>query len=301
MESLPPPSQKPQNVVSVRLDTAGVSQDTAAFDDDNSIDSFATAMDEFPEDDSISTTPCCEGRLASGIVTSSQALLSTPLLVLWMLLVTNFGAAFFFLIIEATQLEHPKDQEYLNISIQGLNVMFTYAAIANQPVRLRAMIRLLRLIGTVGVAHDATVSTQIWDYIPWWHRFSICSILNLNCIFQFINQGFRIQYYSWQLVTHSHLAELWTNLFFVLSFVPLCAPRGHRPTNGGPNKPSAEQGKHLLDKSGTYCNSGSVANTTPGPTCIMPPAITFTSGCKTGREHTTIHGKMLCVVVANKR
>jgi hypothetical protein len=134
--------------------------------------------------------------LGQWIVNASQAMLITPLLIIWILLVVIFGAALFFLALGCGPDEYEKHEEYLNFSIQGLNVLFTYAAIANESIRLWALIRLLRVFERVGVTHEGNVSEDIFDHVPWIHRFNFIVILtvNLNCIFQYINQGFRIQY-----------------------------------------------------------------------------------------------------------
>lgn len=162
---------------------------------------------------------CCEGKCASGTIKVTQAMMWTPLAITWIILVILSGAIFFFFMIQAVELnDDVKEAKWLNYSIQVLNVLFTYAAIANEPKRARDFIRLRRVKGTVGVDYQGNVSSQIFDYIPYNHRMFIVVNLNLNCIFQYINQTFRIIYFAPELAD-AHVLEV--NLFFALSF--LCA------------------------------------------------------------------------------
>ena len=165
-------------------------------------------------------TQCCEGRLANTIIKVTQAMLWTPLAILWILLVVIVGAIFFFFMVDAIPLDHEeKEEKWLNYSIQALNVLFTYAAVTNQPKRLRDFIRLLRMPRhCIGVDWEGNVSNHIFDYVPYKHRMFVVVNLNLNCIFQFVNQSFRAVYFTPELA-NEHVLEV--NLFFALSF--LCA------------------------------------------------------------------------------
>jgi len=162
---------------------------------------------------------CCEGRVANVIIQVTQAMMWTPLAILWIILVIISGAIFFFFMVGAVPLGHEeKEEKWLNYSIQVLNVLFTYAAVANEPKRLRDFIRLRRMKGTVGLDWLGNTSTEIFDYVPYYHRMFVVVNLNLNCIFQYINQAFRIVYFTPELAA-DHVLEV--NLFFALSF--LCA------------------------------------------------------------------------------
>ena len=162
---------------------------------------------------------CCEGRLATLIINVTQILMWTPLFIIWMILVVITGALFFFLLIGAIALRSDeKEQEWLNISIQGLNILFTYAAIANEPIRLRALIRQSRMKGTVGVDYEGNASDKIFDYVHWKDRTAIIIILNLNCIFQFVNQAIRCVYYNAERANDGLKEILLVNFFFFLSF-----------------------------------------------------------------------------------
>ena len=162
---------------------------------------------------------CCEGNFWDNVVSFTQGMLAPPIGIVWMVLVVIVGAAFFFLLIGAVPLRPQSEKEkWLNLSIHGLNILFTYAAIANFPGRFRTLLRLMRIKGTVGINYDRLPSLLIFDHIPWSDRFNIVIILILNCVFQFINQLFRIKYYSFEL-SNQGIAILWVNLFFVSSFV----------------------------------------------------------------------------------
>jgi hypothetical protein len=162
---------------------------------------------------------CCEGKFANGIIQVTQSMLCTPLAVLWIILVIVTGAIFFFFLCGLELHDARKEEKWLNYSIQALNVLFTYAAIANEPKRARDFIRLWRMRGQDdGMNLEGNVSTEIHDYIPYRHRMFIIINLNLNCIFQYINQTFRAIYWTFE-EAQQHVWEV--NLFFALSF--LCA------------------------------------------------------------------------------
>lgn len=166
---------------------------------------------------------CCEGKLADGLIQVTQSMLCTPLAVLWIILVIVTGAIFFFFLCGLQLHDDKKEQQWLNYSIQALNLLFTYAAIANEPKRARDFIRLWRMKGRQdGINYEGNVSTEIYDYIPYQHRMFIVINLNLNCIFQYINQTFRAIYWTFE-ESEQHVLEV--NLFFALSFVcALIAP-----------------------------------------------------------------------------
>lgn len=190
----------------------------ASFDVENPsslVDDESQSGDD--DDDDESRQYCCEGRIANGIIRITQAMLWTPLAVTWIILVIVTGAIFFFFMINVRPLHNDyQAEQWLNYSIQALNVLFTYAAIANEPKRFQQFVRLVRLRGTVGVDWRGKISNKIFDYIPWWHRFWIVVNLNLNCIFQYVNQTFRIIYFTPELA-NEHVLEV--NLFFALSFI----------------------------------------------------------------------------------
>ena len=119
------------------------------------------------DDDDDDKQQCCEGRVANAIIRVTQGMLWTPLAVLWILLVIVSGAIFFFFMVGLDLNDDEKEEKWLNYSIQVLNVLFTYAAIANEPKRLRDFIRLWRVRGTVGVDWRGKTSTKIFDYVPY--------------------------------------------------------------------------------------------------------------------------------------
>lgn len=194
-------------------------QDIAYTDENPSSSLQADSDNDGDDDDNYQHAQCCEGRVANVIIKATQAMLCTPLAIIWIILVIISGAIFFFFMVEAIPLDsESKEEKWLNYSIQVLNVLFTYAAVANEPKRARQFIRLLRVRGSVGIDYQGKTSNEIFDYVPYGHRMFIVVNLNLNCIFQYINQTFRIIYFTPELAAQ-HVWE--TNVFFALSF--LCA------------------------------------------------------------------------------
>jgi Protein of unknown function (DUF2985) len=160
----------------------------------------------------------CEGPGWDWLIDFTQGMLAPPIGIVWFVIMVFVGAAFFFLLIGVVPLSPQSEKEkWLNISIQALNVVFTYAAIANFPFRCRKLIRLYRVYDTVEITYEGLPSTEILDYVAWIDRRNIWVILILNCVFQFINQLFRIKYHTFEL-SNNGIAVLWVNLFFVGSF-----------------------------------------------------------------------------------
>lgn len=167
---------------------------------------------------------CCEGPISDRIVDATSSLLSTPIAIVWLLLLLADGGFFFFLLIGAADLgSKSRNNWWLNWSIHGLNVLISYAAIAHHPHRMRSLVRLWRIRGTVGLDHEGNRSSRVFDYIPWRDRMFVVVNLNLKCIFQYVNHGFRIKYHSYEL-SKSGKGALLTTLFFFISF--LCAGLG---------------------------------------------------------------------------
>jgi hypothetical protein len=141
------------------------------------------------------------------------------------------GAFFFFLLMGWHTLCNtpsrtdcdPRNWWY-NFSIQLLNVLFTYMNAVAMPWRST---QWLHISGwgcpyrKNALSHDLygrVVDNDPWYYIPLGRRWGITTLLLLNAITQFINQGTRIVYYNFDLQNTSP-GNIWTNVFFAASFL----------------------------------------------------------------------------------
>lgn len=171
----------------------------------------------------------CGERLRDFILRTLDHPFFQGLGIIVLILVIADGAFFFFLLMGWQTLCRPRtDCEprnwWYNWSIQVLNVLFTYMAVVSIPWRSTNFLHITgcgcpRRNNTPG--HDLygrPVDDDIWFYVPLSRRLGITVILLLNCIFQFINQGTRIWYYSFEL-QDAYPGNLWTNIFFGLSFI----------------------------------------------------------------------------------
>ena len=140
------------------------------------------------------------------------------------------GAFFFFLLcgwqrlcFEPKRTDCSPRNELYNITIQILNVCFTYMAIVSMPWRCTNIIHLSggacprREYGD-GLDLYGQRSNDIWFHIPRKTRVVIMVQLLFNCLFQFCNQASRIIYYSYEL-QNKMPGQFWTNIFFVLSML----------------------------------------------------------------------------------
>jgi hypothetical protein len=151
---------------------------------------------------------CCSLR---GLVQLFNQPIFQTLVVVWLLLVIVDGAFFFLLLVGWLDLGSTDlNNKWLNLSIQALNVLFTYISIFNLPARAQRFRELC----------DEECERQrdmedIFNHLTWRQRVAIIVLLLLNCITQFINQGFRCIYYTFEL-SAEHVWQC--NTFFALSF-----------------------------------------------------------------------------------
>ena len=145
------------------------------------------------------------------------------------------GALFFFLLMgwhtlcdapSKTDCE-PRNFVY-NMSIQVLNIFFSYMAVISMPWRSSNFLHLTQWSrpqrpNHVGLNLYGMPDPELWFYIPVRRRLGITVILLLNCIFQFVNQGTRFYYHDFEQ-QDTHPGNIWTTVFFVASFV--CAGLG---------------------------------------------------------------------------
>jgi len=143
------------------------------------------------------------------------------------------GALFFFFLMGWQTLCRPRTDcsprnEIFNVSIQVLNVFFTYMATVSMPWRCANMLHTLGWscpYRNNAPGHDiyGLPSRDVWYHLPLRKRFWILFILLLNCLTQYANQATRIVYYNYELAD-SFPGNLWTNVFFVSSMI--CAGIG---------------------------------------------------------------------------
>lgn len=117
---------------------------------------------------------------------------------------------------------NPRNDLY-NITIQILNVCFTYMAIISMPWRCTNLIHLSggacpRRPYEDGFDLYGKPTNDIWFHIPRKARVIIMVQLLFNCLFQFCNQATRIIYYTYELQGKMP-GQFWTNIFFVLSML----------------------------------------------------------------------------------
>lgn len=152
------------------------------------------------------------------------------------LLIIADGGFFFFLLIGSHRMcSSPSKTDceprnwWYNWSMQVLNVLITYMSVVSMPWICTNLIHIMgwgcpKRKNEIGCdLYGLQTKTDAWFYIPLRRRFGITFILLWNCLFQFINQGTRIKYNTYELQTTSP-GRIWTNIFFLLKF--LCAGVG---------------------------------------------------------------------------
>jgi hypothetical protein len=133
------------------------------------------------------------------------------LVIVWLILVVVDGAFFFLLLVGWLSLGSTNlNNKWMNLSIQVLNVLFTYISVYNLPGRVQCFRKLLN-----NKWERTRDMDDIFNHLTWKQRVGIIVLLLLNCMTQFVNQGFRCAYYSFELSTE-HVWEV--NTFFALSF-----------------------------------------------------------------------------------
>jgi Protein of unknown function (DUF2985) len=147
-----------------------------------------------------------------------------------LILVIADGALFFFLLMGWQAMCRPRrdceprNQVY-NISIQFLNILFTYTAIMAMPWRMANFWHLIglscpRRSNELGCNLYGLPDPDVWFHIPNRKRLGITVIFLCNCLFQFINHGTRVYFYNYAL-QDKYPGNVWTSAFFAASF--LCA------------------------------------------------------------------------------
>merc|ERR1719317_13842 len=130
----------------------------------------------------------------------------------------------------------------MNIAIQIVNALFSFAALLNLPVRCRRLCKLYKKWPEdVGDYHSRQVtielfntgnreftsqSTEAWaweselifDRLRWSTKHIILQALLWNSLFQIINQVFRCVYYSYELTARLP-GKIWVNTFFPLAIL----------------------------------------------------------------------------------
>merc|ERR1719424_1694872 len=112
---------------------------------------------------------------------------------------------------------------WYNLSIQVLNVLFTYGVLVTMPWRLANAHHLCDLTLTAGGDFYGRASEAIWFHISPFHRRVVLGLLLGNTFGQFANQVTRIVYSDFHS-QDTYPGNLWTNIFFCQNF--LCAFAG---------------------------------------------------------------------------
>jgi len=142
------------------------------------------------------------------------------------------GALFFFLLMNWQAMCTPDEDGlceprnwWYNLSIQVLNVLFTYGVLVTMPWRLANAHHLCcsPCSSQAGCDFYGRPSHAIWFHIPPAHRKGVLLLLLGNTFGQFINQATRIVYSDFHS-QNIYPGNLWTNVFFCQNF--LCAFSG---------------------------------------------------------------------------
>lgn len=138
------------------------------------------------------------------------------------------GAVFFFFLMGWQTVCRPRTDcsprnEIYNISVQILNVFFTYMGLVSLPWRLANFLHVTGWQHTQrknepGYDLYGLPTMDIWFHLSKRQRTVILTALIFNCLFQFTNQGMRIVYYNYELQA-TWPGVLWVNLFFASSFL----------------------------------------------------------------------------------
>lgn len=137
------------------------------------------------------------------------------------------GAFFFFLLMGWQTLCRPRTDcdprnGWFNLSIQILNALFTYMALVSVPWRTANFIHLTKWSCPIrshepGCNFYGLPDPELWFHISIGRRLGITIVLLCNCLFQFINHGTRLYYYSYSR-QRAYPGNIWTTVFFAASF-----------------------------------------------------------------------------------
>jgi hypothetical protein len=145
------------------------------------------------------------------------------LIVLFLVIVD--GAFFFFLLIGAQRMCRPRTDcdprnGWYNISVQVLNLLFTYMATVSMPWRCTNAIHVYGAGCPVRSNADGKnlygmAVADIWFHVPLQKRRGIILVLLANCLTQYANQATRIVYHSYSLQNQSP-GNIWTNGTYIV-------------------------------------------------------------------------------------
>lgn len=163
----------------------------------------------------------CENKAVDCVIsTTNQMLPKVNLVILIILLVTD-ATLFFLLKYDVISVKSTEEKGlWINVTIQVFMVLYTYGCVAIYPTQLRKLVRTyLQKSSNVqeGTSWEGENSSDIFDYIPAIHRLSITLILNIMCVFQFINQGIRFRYITFEEAQSHKLPIIFANIFFISS------------------------------------------------------------------------------------
>ena len=138
----------------------------------------------------------------------------------FILTVVVVGAFFFFNMLGAFLINKPDPAHWWhNFSIQCLTALMTWPALSAVPWRFSNAVHLLQSRRTNTPGHDlyGRPTSAIWFHIPNRTRAYIITNLLLASVFQFINQGTRIVFNSYEL-SDEMPGVVWVNVFFFAGF-----------------------------------------------------------------------------------
>jgi Protein of unknown function (DUF2985) len=179
---------------------------------------------------SLTPPPSRGERLRDSIFRVLEGRFFSAVSVVVLVLIIADGALFFFLLMGWQAMCRPRRDceprnEVYNISIQFLNILFTYTALLAMPWRMANFWHLIglscpRRSNALGCNLYGLPDADVWFHIPNPKRLGITVIFLFNCLFQFINHGTRVYFYNYAR-QDKYPGNIWTSAFFAASF--LCA------------------------------------------------------------------------------
>ena len=172
--------------------------------------------------------PTCSERFRDEILRILDEGFFQVLGIIVLFLVVLDGAVFFFFLMGWQTLCRPRTaceprNTIYNVSVQIWNGLFTYMATVSMPWRCANFLHstgwhLPRRKNEPGYDLYGLPTRDIWFHVPRRKRIHVLFFLIWNCLFQYVNQGMRIVYWSYELQSEFP-GNLMVNVFFGSSFI----------------------------------------------------------------------------------
>ena len=165
----------------------------------------------------------CENRFIDKLVDGTSSLVNSSNF-LFILVILVIDIVLFFLIkFEVLDFDTPlTSASWVNITVQVAVSLYTFVCVACFPSLFRNLFRIYQMKESGvpdGTNWEGKTSSNFFDYIPILGRITINFSLNLACILQFINQGIRWKYFSYNSAQDHKLNIMVANSCFSVSIV----------------------------------------------------------------------------------